>query len=202
MDLISALANARRSGMRWICIPGTPGGQWWASAAGQFGMKRPRRRVGKPALLFMWRHKPSRGAPGRCPGLACVAPLPRAGVCRAVAPGWRMSRRWRSRVMAGLAALGPSRGSVGGWRLHALFGVLRQRRRDVFPHASASLRLGGRFIFSRFMRPEMPWERVGENFQVHEAESPAEARRRGGFGFRMSHDAIGPAVRRSLGMSP
>ncbi len=35
-----------------------------------------------------------------------------------------------------------------------------------FPYGSASLRLGGRFIFSRFMRPVMPWERVGENFQV------------------------------------
>ena len=81
-------------------------------------------------------------------------------------------------------------------------GVLRQRRRDVFPHGSASLRLGGMFIFSRFMRPEMPWERVGEIFQVHGAESPAEARRRGGFGFRMGHDAIGPAARRSFGMSP
>ena len=52
--------------------------------------------------------------------------------------------------MAGIAVLGPLRGSVGGWRWHALFGVLRQRRRDVFQHASASLRLGGRFSFSRF----------------------------------------------------
>jgi hypothetical protein len=89
-----------------------------------------------------------------------------AGQLRGVAPGWRVSRRWRSRVMQGLAGLGPSRGSVGGWRWHALSGVLRQRWRDVFPHGSASLRLGGRFIFSRFMRPVMSWERVGEIFQV------------------------------------
>ena len=31
---------------------------------------------------------------------------------RGVAPGWRVSRRWRSRDMAGIAGLGPWRGSV------------------------------------------------------------------------------------------
>ena len=119
--------------------------------------------------------------------------LPRAGVCRAVgAPGsWQASQDWGRRV-----------GRLVDFDGHPVSGTEPQRRRDVFPHDSASLRLGGRFIFSRFMRPEMPWERVGKIFQVHGAESPAEALRRGGFGFRMGHDAIGPAARCSFEMSP
>ena len=43
-----------------------------------------------------------------------------AGPPRGVAPGWRVSRRWRSRVMQGLAGLGPSHGRVGGWRWASL----------------------------------------------------------------------------------
>jgi len=62
--------------------------------------------------------------------------LPRAGVCRAVgAPGsCKASQVW-GRHMGGL---------VDGDG-HPFSGVLRQRWRDVFPHGSASLRLGGRF---------------------------------------------------------
>ncbi len=74
------------------------------------------------------------------------------GPTRGVAPGWSVSRRWRYRVMAGIAGSGPSRGSVAGWRWHALSGILRHRWRAVFPHVSASLRLGARFSISRFPR--------------------------------------------------
>ena len=68
---------------------------------------------------------------------------------RGVAPGWRVSRRWRSRVMADIAGSGPSRGLVDGWRWHAPSGVLPHRWRKVFPHVSASLRLGARFFLGR-----------------------------------------------------
>ena len=69
---------------------------------------------------------------------------------RGVAPGWSVSRRWRSRVMAGIACSGPSRGLVDGWRWQALSGILPHHWRSVFPHVSASLRLGARFSLSPF----------------------------------------------------
>jgi len=61
--------------------------------------------------------------PGRCPGLAWVAPLAllglarhrRLGFTRVVAPGWHGPRRWRSRGLKGIACSGPSCETVVGF---------------------------------------------------------------------------------------
>ena len=61
--------------------------------------------------------------PGRCPGLAWVAPLAllglarhrRLGFTRGVAPGWHGPRRWRSRGLKGIACSGPSCETVVGF---------------------------------------------------------------------------------------
>ncbi len=60
------------------------------------------------------------------------------GLPRGVAPGWRVSRRWRSRVMAGIAELGPSRGSVGE-RHRGRIQACDKRHHD---HGSAAACLG------------------------------------------------------------
>ena len=70
--------------------------------------------------------------PGRCPVLACVAPLALSGHAR--------PRRF------GAVALNRCRISM----IHPSAGTRIRRRGGRFSNASASLRLGGRFSFSRF----------------------------------------------------
>jgi len=161
-------------------------------------MKRslPPRRGDAEVLGSAWATTPSDRRPGallECLHEPCLVRPFRAGMggvggpTRGVAPGWRVSRRWRSRVMAGLAGLGPRRGSVGGWLGRIPWLKSCANVGDVFPHSSASLRLGGRLRW----KPEDPNPRI----RTTEALDPqAGERRQAACQHAILADAHGPRL--------